>query len=117
MAIIILTLLYEVTQLSKRCVSLEETRGWESSNSCQPNICFYKADNTHCRLQQNQTAALLGMPDADVQEDTYLCTSICTDFVRSFHCSESAVCVALLIETNIYGDVIVPSRGWKSLNI
>jgi hypothetical protein len=61
-----------MSQLSKRRVSLEETRGWERSNTCQPNTCFYKADNTHCRFQQNQAAVLLGTPDAGTQEDMRL---------------------------------------------
>ena len=101
-----LTLLYKVTQLSEQLMSLEETRGWERSYTCQPNTCFNKADNTHCRLQQNQAAALLGKPDADMQEDMYLCASISTNFLRSFHCSESAVCADLSIETSTYGDVV-----------
>jgi hypothetical protein len=95
-----------VIQLSKRHVSLEETRGWERSNTCQPNTCSYKADNTHCRLERNQAAALLGTPDSDMQEDMHLCTSISTNFVKSFHCSESAMCAALFIETSLYGDVV-----------
>jgi len=97
-----------VTQLSKRQVSVEETRGWERSNTCQPNTCFYsyKAENTHFRLQQNQAAALLGTPDTDMQEDMHLCTSISTNFVKSFHCSESAMCVVLFVETSLYVDVV-----------
>ena len=96
-----------MTQLLKLRVSLEETRGRVRSNTCQPNTCFYKADNTHCRLQQNQAAALLGMPDADMQQGTHFCTSITTNFVKSFHCSGSAMCTVRFIETSLYGDEVI----------